>query len=372
MSAAWWLSKSLLYYPALRSSIEGRFVSPAPQPMPPTLVARIQAAYRLANERFGGAGDSVWTGFSGRSSEIHDSLLSPDSERVTRFLEDPIPTSLFNGYYSVTRDLNLLEDSAQAAQLRKWSIHQALECFLRLAQAIAAMDLWNPERTHAERDGETTFDGARLEAVLRALDEAIGIRIDFPNPLPREFGVPTSRGIASYRAPHAIYQAWRTRQLLEETKGARVLEIGAGMGRNAYYARQLGVREFTIVDLPLTNVAQANFLGRVLGPDGIWLPGDPPAEQRGRVRICPPQWLAGTDEKFDVVLNADSITEMDANHALDYVRDISRRAGAFLSINHEANAFSAHGVIARAGIRARALRYPYWLRRGYAEEVFYF
>lgn len=369
---SWWLSKSLLYYPRLQSDIEGNFVSYAPQRIPPNLVSRIKTAYGLASDRFEGAGDSVWSGFSERSREIHESLLAPSNERITQFLEDPVPTSLFIGYYSVTRDLSLAEDSREAKELRKWSIHQILECFLRLAQATGATRLWNPERPQPERDGETTFDSANLEALLVAIDRTIGIRSDFPNPLPREFGLPTSRGVASYRVPHAIYQAWRMRELLRETMGGKVLEIGAGMGRNAYYAKQLGITEFTIVDLPLANVAQANFLGRVLGPEAIWLPGDPIADQRGRIRICPPDWLASSDEKFDIVLNVDSITEMDAEHALSYVREISRRASLLLSINHEANQISARELLCRGGIQTHALRYPYWLRRGYAEEVFYF
>jgi len=370
--AAWWLGKSLLYYPRLRCDIEGRFVPQAPQGISRSLVARIQTAYRLAIERFKGSGDSVWSAFSERSRDIHDSLLEPSGERITRLLEDPIPTSLFNGYYSVTRDLDLAEDSDEARELRKWSVHQILECFLRLAQGTGADRLWNPEREQPERDGETNFDRARVEALLDALDEEISIRIDFPNPLPREFGLPTSRGIASYRAPHAVYQAWRVRELLKETKGRKVLEIGAGMGRNAYYARRLGITDFTIVDLPLANVAQANFLGRALGAEAIWLPGDPAAEQAGRIRICGPDWLAGTDEKFDIVLNVDSITEMDAGHALDYLRDISRRTALFLSINHEGNAISTRELLSQCASEARVLRYPYWLRRGYAEEIFFF
>jgi SAM-dependent methyltransferase len=371
-AAATWLSKSLLYYPRLRADIEGSFVPSAPREITPSLVARIKTSYRLAIERFKGVGDSVWSVFSERSRDIHESLLAPSNERITQVLEDPIPTSLFNGYYSVTRDLSLDEDSRGARKLREWSIHQSVECFLRLAQATGATRLWNPERLHPERDGETPFDSASLEALLAELDKAIGIRIDFPNPLPREFGLPTSRGIASYRTAHAIYQAWRTRELLRDTKGTRVLEIGAGMGRNAYYAKRLGIGEFTIVDLPLANVAQANFLGRVLGPDAIWMPGDAIADQSGRVRICPPDWLESSDEQFDVVLNVDSITEMDSEHAISYLRDISRRAKLLLSINHEANPISTRELLSQCAIEARRLRYPYWLRRGYAEEIFFF
>jgi hypothetical protein len=53
-------------------------------------------------------------------------------------------------------------------------------------------------------------------------------------------------------AIQAIYQAYR----LVEVAGrdARVVEIGDGMGRTALYAHTLGIRNYTIFDLPLTNV----------------------------------------------------------------------------------------------------------------------
>jgi len=368
---ALWLNRSLFYYPRLRLDIPGGFVHAAPQGIDPRLVSRITSAYRLAMDHFKGAGDSVWSGFSERSRQIHDSLLEGD-ERITQILEDPIPTTLFDGYYSVVRDIGLDEYSHEARKLREWTVHQVFEGFVRLAQATGTTRLWNPERTLPEPDGEVSITPASLENLLAKLDGEIGVRIDFPNPIQREFGLPTTRGIASYRAPHAIYQAWRIRELLRETSAARVLEIGAGMGRTAYYARRIGITDFTIVDLPLANVAQANFLGRVLGPEAIWVPGDPVSEQAGRIRICPPAWLANTDKEFDVVLNVDSITEMDAQHASNYVHEISRRAAIFLSINHEANSFTVRDLLAERRIKTRTLRYTYWLRKGYVEERFFF
>ncbi len=63
----------------------------------------------------------------------------------------------------------------------------------------------------------------------------------------------------------------------------RVLEIGAGLGRTAYYAWRAGIRHYTIVDVPLTAVAQADFLGRTLGPEALTLAGE---DAGGPVRRC--------------------------------------------------------------------------------------
>jgi hypothetical protein len=64
-------------------------------------------------------------------------------------------------------------------------------------------------------------------------------------------------------------------------------------------------------------------------------------------------------------LNADSLTEIGRSAANEYWSQIQQRCSVFLSINHEANEFTISDLI---GERP-ALRYPYWMRRGYVEEV---
>jgi hypothetical protein len=56
------------------------------------------------------------------------------------------------------------------------------------------------------------------------------------------------------------------------------------LGRTAFYAKQFRLRNYTIVDLPMTSVAQANFLGGALGADDVCLFG----EDRHGIRIIPP------------------------------------------------------------------------------------
>jgi hypothetical protein len=367
-SAAHWMAKDLQFYPGLGVNISGKFSLTTHLKIEHELVSRIKTAYRLAMEGFEGAGDSQWSKFAEHSRSIHECLLADSDAGITQILEDPIPTRLFYGFYSLAQDLNLDESSQEGVELGRWSIRQILGCLIRLAEATGSIRAWNPENPPSD-DGVTS---ATLETLLTALDEAIGIRLDFPNPFPREFGLPSSRGIASYRAPQAIYQAWRTRELLRERGGTKVLEIGAGLGRTAYYAQRLGITDYVIVDLPLANVAQAVFLGRVLGSDSIWLPGDPISQMAGRIRIYPPRWLTHSQEEFGVALNADSITEMDAHHAIGYFREISRRADLFLSINQESYSLRVRDLPSKCEIEPRVLRYPYWLRKGYVEEVYSF
>ena len=138
---------------------------------------------------------------------------------------------------------------------------------LLLSEVLGARRLWNPEAP------QLTAALPDVETMMLQLDQAVGFRIDFPNPFPDEIGLVTSRGIASRRAVQALYQAARIASLIKEN-AARIAEIGAGPGRTAYYATKFGITDYTIIDLPMSNVAQANFLGRTLGPDMISLFGE--------------------------------------------------------------------------------------------------
>ena len=178
-------------------------------------------------------------------------------------------------------------------------------------------------------------------------------------------GLERLEALRASEALQAVYQAWRL-VALARIYGERVLEIGGGTGRTAYYAHRLGLVDYTIVDLPLANVAQALFLGRTLGPDAISLPGED--AQPGRIRIVTPAWLLGNQLDFDVVINVDSLTEMSEPEVVSYAELIAKRSRAFLSINHERNPIRVRDL-ALLG-RFAVQRSPYWMRKGYVEEFF--
>ncbi|MBV9734815.1 MAG: putative sugar O-methyltransferase, partial [Acidisphaera sp.] len=172
----------------------------------------------------------------------------------------------------------------------------------------------------------------------------------------------TGRGIQTYRATQALYQAWQLKKITGDTVAPKVLEIGAGSGRTAYYAWRLGIRDYTIVDLPLTCVASANFLGRTLGPEHLKLYGEDGA---GSISIVPPETFFKSRERFDVALNVDSLTEMARETAEAYFDEIDERSYVFLSINHEWNLFRVRDLFTGR----RHARHACMMRAGYAEEV---
>jgi hypothetical protein len=328
------------------------------------LVARVVAAYRNSIEGEGAAGQSMWCGFFEQyHKDIHETFLFGDLKQAAAILQNPTTNDLMFGFDVMTT----ATPDGKDAELLQLGTEWVKDHLIRLAEAIGAIRLDNPE----------TYDYAAAcayptEDVLAALDAVHGAAIVFPNPYPGEVGLATARGIASFRAVHALYQAWRIKELVGDVASARVLEIGAGLGRNALYARALGITDYTIIDLPMTRAAQAYFLGRTLGAESILLAGETAADPTMRVKILPPSQFHSEPATYDLVVNVDSLTEMDRDIALAYIQRIQQVTTRFLSINHEVNAFTVRELLAGDPAVATYSRHPAWLRRGYVEELFTF
>ncbi len=316
------------------------------------LVPRIVAAYQASNAISAKPSQSMWEVIAEKKGDVHEALARGQIEEVQRLLRDPGKTDLFYGFDNLARSINT---ERPGLELHSVVIYQHL---LFLAEATGVKRRWNPENA-------TTFPLPTVDKLLALIDEGVGHQVVFPNPFPGEIGLSSSRGIISHRSVQAIYQAWRVYNLVKGNRDARIVEVGAGLGRTAFYAAKFGLHNYTIVDLPLTSVAQGYFLGRTLGPDAICLF----KEERSGIAILPPLEFLNSDDRYDLVLNADSLTELDPETASAYCEAFRDRANIFLSINHEVNPFTVHELYAAIAGPAVS-RTPYWMRAGYVEEIF--
>jgi hypothetical protein len=317
------------------------------------LIHRLVASYRLRAELPSGA----WSEIAHRHADIHAAISGNDRGRIQEILRDPATSDLMYGFENNTRSLR--------HSRRMEDIHEpalTLDALICLAEAIAARPADNPESYmwRPPRIG--------TEEVLRQIEAVFGFKIPIPNPFPRESGCASSRGVISYRVPQALYQAWRISQLVVRIPRPRVLEIGGGLGRTALYARHFGITDYTIIDIPVSSLAQGNFLGRVLGELEISLYGEAGASTR-QIKLLPPAAFLDNSDRYDVVLNVDSLTEIGIVAARQYCSAIRSKADIFLSINHEANSFTVAGLIKETSGGVQYSRTPYWLRRGYIEEI---
>lgn len=347
-----------------RSEIEVRprvaFVR-AEGPIDAALTKRIIESYRQSAPADIGAQSNLWSMIEAKTRGIHEALMSSDLQAVREEISHPARNKLFYGFDNTFDDFHKAASANEGVRGEQGlKIQRQL---VRLAEAVGVQPRWNPEGgaryPHRQKPEQGT-----VEAMLDRIEDRVGIALDFPNPFPDEFGLASTRGVISERAVHAIYQAYRLRRIWPHDE-ARVMEIGAGLGRTAYYARKFGILNYTIVDIAMTQVAQATFLGSVLGANQISLSGE---TATSGVRLRSPAWLDMSDETFDVVLNVDSLTEMNRATAENYASLARKRSRRFLSINHEANEFRTQDLDA---LKSTAVeRFPYWLREGYVEELY--
>jgi hypothetical protein len=324
------------------------------------LIRRIIGAYQRANMT--DLGDSMWSlFFASYHQTIHETLISGDEEKTADIFRNPGTSDLFYGFDILAKSYH--QEVFKAKSVRNAYAKLCLDGLVRFAESIGAIPIDNPETWPAN-----TGSLWKTENVLTELNKIYGL-FSVPNPFPNEHGLKTSRGIISFRVPQALYQAWRIKQLVDGISAPRVLEIGAGLGRTAHYAHELGIKDYTIVDIPISAAAQAYFLGRTIGEDEIHLEGEHPNESSNKVKIITPQTFLDENKTYDLILNVDSLTEMDFPIAQAYWEKIKVSTSKFLSINHEANAFRVRDVIKDDFNKINIQRKLYWMRRGYVEEL---
>lgn len=323
------------------------------------LVGRIITAYQAANKV--DLGNSMWNVFfASYHNSIHQTLLNGNMEAVTELFRDPRASDLFYGFDILSKSTHGTFDTERVRNLHA---KVCLDGLVRFAESAGAISIDNPEVW-------LTWKGSSWESevVLAELNNKCW-PFSVPNPFPEEHGLGTSRGVVSYRVPQALYQAWRIRELVKGIENPRILEIGAGLGRTAYYAYELGIKDYSIVDIPITAASQAYFLGRTLGENNIHLDGELPQELSRKIKLMNPQTFMNKNKSYHLILNADSLTEMDLSTAKAYWQKMKSSTSMFLSINHEANSFRVQDLIADDLPNIEVNRCPYWMRRGYVEEL---
>jgi hypothetical protein len=336
-----------------------------------SLVERVMTAYKRSFEQYR-ATASFWdVDLANLKRDIHSALIGADNRGAAKLLHNPADTTLFWGFDAIAKAppgtvepheyvIKMLNQSEDWQALYALWLMNGLRS---VAEALGARRVSYLETEPAqvgmhERSARTT------DQILDQIDAAIGLKLHFPNPFSGELGLPSNRGVVGFRSIHAIYQAWRIAQISKGRPDFKVMEIGAGLGRTAYFANNFGIKNYTIVDIPLTNAAQGYFLGRVLGPEAVRLNGE---DAEGQLHIMCASDIETCTERFDLIINIDSWTEMSREAADSYWQFARRATNAALSINHEHNAFTVRDIYSKDA-DVTATRFPYWTRRGYVEE----
>jgi hypothetical protein len=334
------------------------------------IASRIQTAYRKALSENGGNQNSLWQQIErAHHGKFLECLSSADPLSLARYLQNIFNESILWGIDQPAEHTQLLASPEQQAT---YAAHLK-DRLLALGEALGCLPVENPEQG---RWGQNF--GLDPEEVVSRIEEFLCIDIRPPEVADGCFGIQTAKGLFNYHDINAIYVAWRIKNLLADIPEPRVCEIGAGMGKVAYYATRMGIPYYTIVDLPQINAVQAFYLLSALSEQTVSLLGEQP---NTTIQILPfwryPEFPEGS---FDLVLNQDSLPEMGYDAAVSYIQQTAEKSkDFFLSINQEGeevmtpDGHREHIVwqlVKQCSAYRRLYRFPFWLRRGYVEELY--
>ncbi len=320
---------------------------------------RLCIAYERALKSFDTHGNSMWASIERLRHDIHSALVARDLGALGSMLANPLATKLYYGVDELY-DHGTDPNPGLPAHYRQIS----REAILAIGYWMGLIRVPNPEGGQLYPVGGYSAATIDIESLMDEIDRVSNASLRFPNPFPGEIVLPTSRGGASVRAVAAFYQAMLIRRL---SAGREIVEIGAGMGRTAFYALQAGVGHYKIVDLPLSLIGQAAFLALVLGEESVAFASE--GDVSAPILLMTPQQFHMAAVPCSMVLNVDSIAEMDREHAIAYVERLRADGSVLLSINHEANDVRLAEI---APVQHRKWRAPYMLRPGYIEEFYDF
>lgn len=368
------IHKNIKGYPNVEGFLE-RDITPTKSDL--LLTERLLIAYKKAiadgrKEKNFDAKD-MWTFLKkGPHSEFFSLLQNENVRPLAFYLCNMSRMGITHG---VTQGKLELDRIRTNAVYRKWFNLFILDSLIRLAEAIGVLTVENPEQGIF---GSAIF--TNVDEVIEKIEDCLKIKIIPPNVEGGLYKLLTSKGGVHFRDISAIYTSWRCKDLLKGMSDPSLCEIGAGIGKVAYYSWLLGIKDYTIIDLPHINILQGFYLSKSLPSAKITLYGEKVG--KGQSISVLPDWtfMKMNSKQFSMTLNQDSLPEISRKAALAYLNQIKKNTkNLFLSINQESKNTMMIGALRQnvvselvfdAKSYERIYRFPHWMREGYVEELY--
>ena len=309
--------------------------------------------------------DSQWSSiFDVFHSNILN-LIKKDNTKFNEIMDNPGEYNLFYGF----------DDNCK--EIKKNSrLRNNREAKLLVANKILLIsEYFGILRSDSEENSKNNYKKINVNSLISKLENKIGIKLKFHNPFPGEEGIITNRGVISDREVDAIYQAFKIKTFLDKKKTeSKILEIGGGLGRTAYYCYKLGLKNYTIVDLKIPLISQSNYLSRLCGENKVTFDNNIKNKIKNskKIKLVSPKDLFDKNEKFDLVFNSDSLTEIDYKNQKKYINFIKKNSKNFYSVNHEKNKHTVFDLMNSLHSKNKFSysKNIYWIDRRYLEEIF--
>ena len=338
-----------------------------------SICRRLLDYYHRASQNPQEAKQDVWSCLeSGHHAEFLALLKTNDEVRLAEHLSN---FWMHNIAYGVTQADNY-DKLVKSVHLRDQMAILAYDRLVCLAEMLGCCYLENPEQG---RFDENIYIG--LQDLMGRIQEKVGFVLSPPSVAGGLYGLEIpSGGLLHVRDIEAIEASQRIAKILDKTKMPRVAEIGAGLGKVAYWSTRAGITDYTIFDIPYMGVMSGYCLLKSFPASAIsfWGEAEDSIHQGIKIR---PYWAIHQIEgrPYNLVLNQDSMPEIDDVIVQEYLATISCISEFFLSINQEGKerawayekpqspvSFTA----ANSGKFREIYRFKYWTREGYLEELF--
>lgn len=307
----------------------------------------------------------IWTDLaSGNHKEFIEVLEEDDPKSLARYLLSMHARGISQGLIQGKKEYEKLRASRI---FRKFLGVNTKDKLVSLAEYLGILPFENPEQGVYGVNIYKNENG-----IVSEIEKKLGFEIatpDFENALLK---LKLRKGSLHVRDIYALYTGIRVVEIVG--KKSKVAEIGGGVGKAAYYSYGLGIRDYSIFDLPYVNVLQGYFLLKAF-PKSVSLYG----EEEKAIKILPDFMFEKMPKKrFDLVLNSDSFPEISKAVVRKYLADIKKNTKKYLlSINQEGQSNFASirqsiagKMIEESGGFRREYRFPFWVRKGYVEELY--
>jgi hypothetical protein len=360
-----YLTERLLAHPALSPlpSLNLRSEPATSTPDRIIICERLIAAYHKslkdeANSPMKREGEDLWSGLlRNELPSLMEAIDKKDAQALSNFLLNFGDSYVWFG--GITTCIDGYNKNLNPT-------HIALTYFDKLvclAEYLGVLQYENPE---CGPWGENLrFDP---NIVIEKIQQSLGISISPPMGAIHTDGLDTSFGLFHYRHINSLYSAIRLKELNENNLPC--LEFGGGLGITAMYASQLGIKNYTMLDLPITCLLAGNYLLNTLGMDSVSLYGE--EQKNSQIKILP-YWecLTLPQKSIHSTLNQDSFPEIADNLLKKYLEVINRvTTDNFISINHETfYPRTVNNFVSEWTQFKKIYRSKYWMREGYIEEL---
>lgn len=351
------LDASALYEPEMVQ------IEASTMPKNDALLLRMSDYWNMRKQEFDTINDNVWA----KNTFLLDNIRILDATLGIKDLD--LSHELFSNLHSSS----LCEGMQQGYQAEFWLKNFKImmpkytkliqDRIISLAEFVGAVSVQCPEQ-----------GGHSFYLDINEIIEAVGIKISqiagpvgFPVYQGGLIGIKTIAGIVDERQLSSLYIALKIHEKFRDNKQAKICDLGAGNGLVLFWLYQLGYQNLYAVDLPHVSLLQVYNLSTHFGMSQV---------KFGHESTNAPITILSMDQYFnydyDLVVNSDSLPEIDYTWASKYLQHINEHSKFFFSINQETmfkNQINVQHAINENYKNLHCIsRNRFWMRPGYIEE----